>query len=156
MSLSDVQVVLMTELKLLAQCDGIKEKFDEFIKEDDVKGVPAFYFNFKDAFFGEIEPLSASGHHSLPHIGFLATPVLPCGCFNDPVKKFTGSNNLGPAKDSMTQPVHAFVHFGWIYSQEQLLFCDMQGTHDRNGKMCLINPQAHTCIISADQLCTFW
>ena len=40
MSLSDVQAILMTELKLLAQCDGIKEKFDEFIKEDDVKGVP--------------------------------------------------------------------------------------------------------------------
>ncbi|KAF8238077.1 hypothetical protein L208DRAFT_1375366 [Tricholoma matsutake] len=116
MSLSDVRAVLMTELKLLAQCDGIKEKFDEFIKEDDVKGVPAFYFNFKDAFFGEIEPLSASGRRSLPHIGFLATPLLLCGCFDDPVKKFTGSDNLGPAKDSMTQAVHAFVHFGWIYS----------------------------------------
>ncbi|KAF8222313.1 hypothetical protein L208DRAFT_1203515, partial [Tricholoma matsutake] len=142
MSLSDVQVVLITELKLLVvQCDGIKEKFDEFIKKDDVKGVPAFYFNFKDAFFGEIE--LTSGHCSLPHIRFLATPLLLCGCFDDPVKKFTGSDNLSPANDSMTQAVPAFVHFGWVYSQEQLLFCDMQGTHDHNGKMCLINPQAH-------------
>jgi hypothetical protein len=76
---------------------------------------PAFYFNLKNVFYGEIEPLSASGHRSFPHIGFLATPLLPCGRFDDPVKKFTGSDNLGPANDSMTQAVHAFVHFGWIY-----------------------------------------
>jgi hypothetical protein len=44
----------------------------------------------------------------------------------------------------MTQAVHAFVHFAWIYSHGQLLFCDMQGTRDRRGKMCLIDPQAHT------------
>ena len=35
----------MTELKLLAQCDGIKEKFNEFIEEGDVKGVPGMFLN---------------------------------------------------------------------------------------------------------------
>ena len=187
----------MAELKLLAQCDGIKEKFDEFMKEGDVKGVPgmflnlntmifwtqcqlltpAFYFNFKDAFYGGIEPISASGHRSIPHIGFLATPLLPCGRFDDPVKKYSGSDILGPANDTMTQAVNAFVHFGWIYSREQILFCDMQGlqyflnsslnsilccsdvcwigTRDRNGKMCLIDPPAHTCVTPADGLLYF-
>ncbi|KAK2459392.1 hypothetical protein APHAL10511_008590 [Amanita phalloides] len=116
MSLSDVWGILLAELKLLAQCDGINKEFDRFIKEGNIKGIPAFYFNFKDMFYGEIEPLSASRHCSIPHIGFLATPLLPCGHFDDPVKKFTGSDNLGPANDSMTQAVHAFVHFAWIYS----------------------------------------
>jgi hypothetical protein len=70
-------------------------------------------------FYGEIEPLSAFRRRSIPHTGFLATPLLPCGCFDD----------LGPANDGVTQVVlHAFVHFAWIYSREQLLFCDMQGS----------------------------
>jgi len=123
---------------------------------------PAFYFNFKGSFYGEIEPLSASGRRCLPHLGFLATPLLPCGRFNDPVQKFTGNDELGPAKNLMTQAVHAFVHFAWIYSYKQLVFCDMQGlstfqcfgqflivilgTCDENKKMCLIDPQAHTYV----------
>ena len=41
--------------------------------------LPAFYFNSKDSFYWEIEPFSASGHHTLPHLGFLAMPLLPCG-----------------------------------------------------------------------------
>lgn len=89
----------------------------------------AFYFNFDGAFYGEIEPLSASQHRSIPHVGFLATPLLPCGRFDDPVTKFTGSDNLGPADDILTQAVQAFVHFAWRYSREQLLFCDMQGAY---------------------------
>ncbi|KIM43483.1 hypothetical protein M413DRAFT_381678 [Hebeloma cylindrosporum] len=144
MSFSAVREVLIAELTLLAQCDGIKQKFDEFIQDGSVEGVPAFYFNFKDSFYGEIEPLSASGRRTMPHIGFLATPLLPCGRYDDPIRKFTGSDNLGPAKDSLTQAIHAFVHFAWIYSREQVLFCDMQGTRDHKKKMCLIDPQAHT------------
>ena len=38
-------MVLVTELKLLAQCNGIKDKFDEFIKDGDVKGVPGMFLN---------------------------------------------------------------------------------------------------------------
>ena len=37
MSFSAVQEVLMAELKPLAQCDGVKQRFDEFIG---VEGVP--------------------------------------------------------------------------------------------------------------------
>src|SRR5271156_4000497 len=65
----------------------------------------AFYFNFKDSFYGEIEPLSASGRRTLPHLGFLATPLLPCGHYDDPVQKFTGSDNLGPADNGLTQAI---------------------------------------------------
>ncbi|KJA15082.1 hypothetical protein HYPSUDRAFT_149593 [Hypholoma sublateritium FD-334 SS-4] len=144
MSFSSVREVLIAELKLLAQCDGIKQKFNEFISEGGIEGIPPFYFNFKDSFYGEIEPLSASGRRTLPHVGFLATPLLPCGRFDDPVKKFTGSDNLGPASDDLTCAIHAFVHFAWVYSREQILFCDVQGTYDRKKIMCLIDPQAHT------------
>lgn len=147
MSFFAVREVLIAEFKLLAQCAGIKEQFDKIIQDVGIKVpgmyrmflecgiklmnwnqlVPAFYFNFKDSFYGEIEPLSASGHRTLPHLGFLATPLLPCGRYDDPVRKFTGSDNLGPANDNLTQAIHAFVHFAWVYSREQLLFCDMQG-----------------------------
>ena len=44
MSFSDVKAVLTAELMLLAQCDGIKEKFDEFIKDGDIEGVPGMFF----------------------------------------------------------------------------------------------------------------
>jgi len=44
MSFLDVKAVLIAELKLLAQCDGIKAKFDEFIKDGDVEGVPGMFF----------------------------------------------------------------------------------------------------------------
>ena len=87
----------------------------------------ASYFNFKDSFYGEIEPLSASGRRNIPHLGFLATPLLPCGRFDDPIQKFTGNDNLGPANNNLTRAIHAFVHFSWVYSRGQLLFCDMQG-----------------------------
>jgi hypothetical protein len=40
MYFTDVREVLFAELKLLAQCDGIKQKFDEFIEESSVEGVP--------------------------------------------------------------------------------------------------------------------
>jgi hypothetical protein len=65
---------------------------------------------------------AASGRRTLPHLGFLATPLLPCGHYDDPVHKFMGSDNLGPANENLTQAIHAFIHFAWICSQEQLLF----------------------------------
>ena len=51
MSFSDVRAVLMAELKLLAQYDGIKEKFDEFINEGNVKGVPGMFLNLNTMIF---------------------------------------------------------------------------------------------------------
>ncbi|KAF8811205.1 hypothetical protein BYT27DRAFT_7277825 [Phlegmacium glaucopus] len=125
MSFLAVREVLITKFKLLAQCDGIKQKFDEFIQDAGIEGVPYL-------FYGEIEPLSASGCRTIPYLSFLATLLLPCGHFDDPIQKFTGSDNLGPANDNLTQAIHAF-----------LLFCDMQGIHDRKNIMCLIDPQAH-------------
>jgi len=43
-----------------------------------------------------------------------------------PGEEIHRSDYLSPANDAMTQAVHAFVHFAWTYSHEQL-FCDMQG-----------------------------
>jgi len=44
MSFSSVREVLIAELKLLAQCDGIKQKFDEFVQEVGVDGIPGMFF----------------------------------------------------------------------------------------------------------------
>jgi hypothetical protein len=46
MSFLAVREVLIAELKLLAQCDGIKQKFDEFIRDGDVERVPSTFFKF--------------------------------------------------------------------------------------------------------------
>jgi len=60
------------------------------------------------------------------------------------MKKFTGNDDIGDALDHMTKAIHAFAHFSVVYSQNNILLCDLQGAPDFNGKMCLIDPQAHT------------
>ncbi|KAH9479297.1 hypothetical protein JR316_0007886 [Psilocybe cubensis] len=149
---SEARRILKAELQLLAQCDGIKKVFDQYVEESENvcrrfrASIGSFYFNFEGSFYGELEPLSASGKKSLPHIAFLATPMLPSGRYDEPIKKFTGSDKIGPAYDMMTKTIHAYVHFAFIYTRGSILFCNMQGTKDRNGRMCLINPHAHTYV----------
>ena len=46
MSFSAVREVLVAELKLLAQCDGIKQKFDEFVQDGGVEGVPCTFSEY--------------------------------------------------------------------------------------------------------------
>jgi hypothetical protein len=43
MSFSAVQEVLIAEFKLLAQCAGIKEEFDKYIRDAGIK-VPGTFF----------------------------------------------------------------------------------------------------------------
>jgi hypothetical protein len=92
---------------------------------------------------------------------------LPCGTVDPPVEKFTGNGSLGLAKDDITKAIHAFAHYSLVISENNLLFCDLQGmshdlynsynlrkfvsddsickgTLDSMGVMCLIDPQAHT------------
>lgn len=101
----------------------------------------------------------------MPHKHFLATRLLPCGKADGKLKKFTGNGEIGDATDDLTKAIHAFAHFSLIYSHGHLLFCDLQGiihtfwslcsenvlillgAYDFNGKMCLIDPQAHTFVL---------
>jgi len=103
-----------------------------------------------------------SNSRPLPHLYFIATPLLPCGPVDPKVEKFTGNGDIGPASDHMTKAIHAFAHFSAVYTQNNLLICDLQGMHipnshsgislinfklvgalDMQGTMCLIDPQSH-------------
>lgn len=86
-----------------------------------------FYFNFPSSIFGELVPSVSSQSRPLPYRHFLATPLLPCGDADPKIKKFTGNDELGKAKDDMTKAIHAFAHFSVVYSHQNLLFCDLQG-----------------------------
>jgi hypothetical protein len=88
----------------------------------------AFYFNFKGSIYGEIQGSLTSGSRIVPKKNFLATILLPCGNLDAKIKKFTGSDNVGDAPDSMTKAVHAFAHWSLLYSRGHILFCDLQGT----------------------------
>ena len=68
-----------------------------------------------------------SGGRIIPHQHFLATLLLPCGKVDGEVRKFTGNDDIGDASDDITKAVHAFAHFSLLYSQEHILFCDLQG-----------------------------
>jgi hypothetical protein len=124
--------------------------------------IAEFYFNFKKSIFGQVIPSPTSNSRPLPHLYFIATPLLPCGPVDPKVEKFTGNGDIGPASDHMTKAIHAFAHFSAVYTQKNLLICDLQGMHvpnsrsgvnlinfklvgalDMQGTMCLIDPQSH-------------
>lgn len=120
-----------------------------------------------------------SGSRVIPKKIFLATLLLPCGKLDAKIKKFTGSDDVGDAPDSMTKAIHAFAHWSLLYSRGHVLFCDLQGNHhhilllvlvllsssslerklklrlcltgacDLKGVMCLFDPQSHTCVCSS-------
>jgi hypothetical protein len=96
-----------------------------------IRHCSAFYFNFQGSIYGEIRASRSSGSRIVPHNFFLATLLLPCGKLDGKVRKFTGSDDIGDAPDSMTKAVHAFAHWSLLYSQGHILFCDLQGTLNR-------------------------
>ncbi|KAF8066734.1 kinase-like domain-containing protein [Lyophyllum atratum] len=139
----EVKKNLTGEYELLALCHWFKAKFDEHAANQGSTTIPKFYFNFPASIMGRLERLKSGSTH-VPFFDFIATPLLPCGPVDAKVKKFTGNEHFGEASDDMTQAVHAFVHFSAVYSDNSILFCDLQGTLDLKGVMCLFDPQAHT------------
>jgi hypothetical protein len=86
----------------------------------------------------------------MPHQHFLATLLLPCGKVDSKIRKFTGNDNIGTAHDDMTKAIHAFAHYSLLYSQQHILFCDLQGgSFLSNFSICIPRihdhswPQAH-------------
>lgn len=137
---------LTGEYELLALCHWFKGKFDEHAVAQGLKTVPSkfningcnyvltlhslleFYFNFPDSILGILQHSStSSGSTPVPFQDFIATPLLPCGLVDPKVRKYTGNENFGDASDDMTKAIHAFVHFSVAYSQDSILFCDLQG-----------------------------
>jgi len=99
-----------------------------------------FYFNFPSSIFDELVPSISSQSWQLPFQHIIATPLLPCGEANSEIKKFTGNEEIGKAQDNMIKAIHAFMHFSVIYSQQNLLFCDLQGMFNPTCKfICMLS-----------------
>ena len=184
MTKESVKIVLEAEYKLLCLCDSFKAAFNKHAEDSGTTTIPSklaliystsrtvivteFYFNFKTSIFGEVIPSPISNSRPLPHLYFITTPLLPCGRIDPKIEKFTGNGDIGLASDHMTKAIHAFTHFSAVYTQNNLLICNLQGMHipnsctssgptggislinfklvgalDMQGTMCLTDPQSH-------------
>ncbi len=128
-----------------------------------------FYFHLEGTFIGRLVGPVDMEHVSLdkpPFKYFIASLLLPCGPADGAVIKYTGNDNVGPLpKDPMTALLHAYTHFTYIYTNHQLLICDLQGKlpvtsdytgiikrnllglFDKNKALCLFDPQAHMSVL---------
>lgn len=110
------------------------------------------------------DPSGCRLYRQQPYQHFIATRLLPCGEIDGPLRKFTGSSEIGKATDDLTKAVHAFAHFMLIYTSGFLLLSDLQGEwlstilhtsvplepslglFDARRVMCLFDPQGHTYV----------
>ncbi|KAJ7149434.1 hypothetical protein C8R43DRAFT_1192522 [Mycena crocata] len=145
----DNTVMLRNELSTMLTAEFIRKEFVTCASDCDM-GLPDFQFNVDGAFIGVLQPLE-EGHIStslgLPFLDFIATSYLPCSTAERGIKKFTGNADCGdpPADgDALMAAIHAFTHFGIIYTNQGLAFCDLQGMTNREGNMRLIDPQSHS------------
>ncbi|KAF5366452.1 hypothetical protein D9758_009800 [Tetrapyrgos nigripes] len=126
---------------------------NEFKNELNSLGIrfPRFYVNFEGSFLGEIDTddLTRTSFTQIDQAPtnkiFLATRLLPCGEADQPIQKFTGSENVGaPPKSSMTRLMHAFMHYTYAMTKKTFLLSDIQGILDNNNELCVIDPQHHS------------
>lgn len=89
----------------------------------------AFYFNAKGAFIGEFAPQSEYAKKGYNF--FLATRLLPVGGVHKGVLKFTGNDSPGHPTNPLDQLIHAFAHFAYLYADQKIVFCDLQGSSSR-------------------------
>ncbi|KAH9921376.1 hypothetical protein B0H21DRAFT_843644 [Amylocystis lapponica] len=140
--------LLQEEFRLLVMGNTLKQHFDEHVKTSQADAhdkiiVPSFQFHLKGAIFGRLELSIPDSGRLIPFRHFIATPLLPCGPHDAPVRKFTGNETLNPPKDNLEEAVHAFSHFVWLWSRNDIFMCDLQGMFDRYGTLCLFDPQCH-------------
>ena len=76
----------------------------------------------------------------LPHLWFLATPLLQCGEGIAETRKFTGTNALLEPEDDLAMAIHAFTHFSYLYSMKSIVFVDLQGVSSVFSLICLLEP----------------
>ncbi|KAJ7021739.1 hypothetical protein C8F04DRAFT_1313352 [Mycena alexandri] len=137
--------MLRGELTNLHNGAMILKDFRELADECGVN-LPPFKFNVDGAILGALEPFEGSGNNDvLPLTHFLATRFLPCGVVDTPIQKFTGNADCGAEPtDHLTATVHAFSHYVPIFTDNELVLCDLQGIFDRKNIMTLIDPQSHS------------
>ncbi|KAJ7783957.1 hypothetical protein DFH07DRAFT_948945 [Mycena maculata] len=135
--------MLFCELKNLHHGDIIAKDLFSYAEDLNVS-IPRFQFNVEGAILGALEPCAEPGKDVLLHIHFLATRLLP-GPADLAIQKFTGNQDCGAdPTDSMTMAIHAFSHYVPIYTDNNLVLCDLQGMYDRRKVMTLVDPQSHS------------
>ncbi|KAJ7780003.1 hypothetical protein B0H16DRAFT_1830580 [Mycena metata] len=108
--------------------------------------LPPLKFNVDGAILGALEPFEGgSNNDMLPLTHFLATRLLLCGIVDTPIQKSTGNADCGAGPtDHLTAAIHAFSHYVPIFTDNELVLCDLQGIFDRKNVMTLIDPQSHS------------
>ncbi|KAF4621693.1 hypothetical protein D9613_012819 [Agrocybe pediades] len=159
MSSDAVKDVLHAEYALLCVGNTLKQEFNSYAANAGVANIPDFYFNYRESFVGALVPSTSSASRHLTHRTFIATLLLPCGDLDSKIRKFTGNDEFGDigAGDHLATAVHAFTHFTAVYTQQTIVFCDLQGLYDNKQVMCLIDPQAHTACRGENNSCyEYW
>ncbi|KAF8712521.1 hypothetical protein AX14_013037 [Amanita brunnescens Koide BX004] len=142
---SENKIMLEAEYENLLIGETLHSAFDELAREKN-QPLPFFQFNLKNALFGEFVDKEQQELLHLEYRHFIATQLLPCGPI-DAIVKYTGNANEGDAPrpgETMLATLHAFAHFTYIYTHGSFLLCDLQGTYNKSGIMCLIDPQSHS------------
>ncbi|KAI0311397.1 hypothetical protein OF83DRAFT_1177620 [Amylostereum chailletii] len=143
---SDTMVKLLFEgeMRTLKQLGAFKKDFEVFAEENGVK-LADWRVNDEQAILGQFVDMKAlPGDVPLHSEMFLATRLLDCRSDAPREKKFTGTDELGPADDLLSQTIHAFLHFTMRASKGSLVFCDIQAMHNRDMIWTVFNPQCHT------------
>ncbi|KAJ7210227.1 hypothetical protein C8J57DRAFT_1608161 [Mycena rebaudengoi] len=149
LSSADNATMLREEMQNLQQGEVIRQDFFAFAEELKLS-IPKFQFNVGGAILGVLEPLDQDDiwiNQALPFTDFIATNYLPCGPVDRPIQKFTGNTDCGAAPaptDALTMAIHAFTHYVIVFTDKNLVLCDLQGMVDRRGIMNLIDPQSHS------------
>jgi hypothetical protein len=110
--------------------------------------IPEFYFA-PGVIYGRVDRSQLGNETDVPFDDFVAYPLLPPLPDGGRLYKFTGSDSLGDQPspgDLLTLLIHSFAHFSLYYTQGTLVFMDLQGLRDKQGKMCLFDVQAHTYV----------
>lgn len=147
------------EYRLLCIASYIKTVgYDGYIKSNNIKGLPGAYIHISlictifNQNFASTTKAPIWAHYWMMtmrkillhcHFSHSLWPL----CFHvvwlTEVMKFTGNSGLGLAKDLMTQVIHTFSHFAYVYSWNNLYFCNLQGMTDKHRVMTLFDPQCH-------------
>ena len=131
-----------------------------------IKFYPEFYFNFNSSILGSLSPKSFIPKPSFDPWGFHSHTSVTLCQFNGKIKKLTKNDGFGDADDHLTKAVYTFSHFTAIYTQQNIILCDLQGkicdfadlssfshlfntfsgVFDNDKVMCLVYPQGHMYI----------
>jgi len=116
-------------------------------QETRVDCLTVFYFA-PNVIYGRVNRSQLEDQGEVPFDIFVAYPLLPIGPDGGELLKFTGSDTVGEEPSNLlSTAIHSFAHFSLFYSRDTLVFTDLQGLRDKDGKVCLFDVQAHTYVV---------